>query len=985
MKKALIVVLAITLTALSSRAQKRKNNDKLPSATTSTQRLNAFDERVAAGQTSLVSNVRFRSIGPTVMSGRITDVDVNPNDPTEFYAAYASGGLWYTNTNGISFSPVFDQQASMTIGDIAVDWANNVIWIGTGENNSSRSSYAGTGVYKSTDKGKTWQWMGLPESHHIGRIIFHPEDMNTAWVAALGHLYSPNKERGVYKTTDGGKTWKQTLAIDENTGAIDLEINPKDPNTLYSAMWKRERRAWNFVESGETSGIYKSTDGGNTWGLISGQGSGFPTGEGLGRIGMAVFPQNPDIVYAILDNQFPRKAETVKAEEGKLTRDDFRKMSKTDFSKLEDPRILEFLRENRFPAKYTAQSIKKDILADKIKPIALVEYLEDANTQMFGTDIMEAEVYRSDNAGKTWNKVNTQDLRGVYNTYGYYFGQIRVSPTNADKIYIMGVPIYRSDDGGKTYKNINGDNVHADHHALWVDPNKDGHLINGNDGGINISYDDGKTWFKANTPAVGQFYSVALDMAKPYNVYGGLQDNGVWFGPSDYKASYNWYDDGDYDYKRIWGGDGMQVAIDTRENNLVYTGSQYGAYGRFNKTTKERLPFQPKHELGERPLRWNWESPVQVSKHNQDVVYFGSNRFHRSLNKGTDFVALSGDLTKGGKPGDVTYGTLTTIDESPLKFGLLYAGSDDGLIHVSKDGGYTWNKISDDLPQNLWVSQVTASAFAEGTVYVSLNGYRWDDFNSYLYRSTDFGKTWIRIGSSLPAEPVNVVKEDLENKNILYVGTDHGLYISLNAGETFSLFNGGMPAVAVHDLAVHPREHDLVVATHGRSLYVASVKEVQQLTPDVLAKDIYAFELSSVNFSNAWGRRYDDIFEPEYAIPYYSRTAGKVSINIKTEGGLLLKQLTDSAEAGLNFKLYDLSIDDSKVKEYQDELSKSKKTTLTAADSKKVYLQPGKYTVDLENAAGQKTNTILTVTSAGRGQLSLEPAAETEPEEPERK
>jgi photosystem II stability/assembly factor-like uncharacterized protein len=984
MNKTFYAVLALTLSGYSVQAQKNTSKTKLPEATPANTRLEGFKQKHQTTQNSLVNNVSFRSIGPTVMSGRITDVDVNPNDPTEFYAAYASGGLWYTNNNGISFSPVFDQEASMTIGDIAVDWKAKTIWIGTGENNSSRSSYAGTGIYKSADGGKSWNWMGLPESHHIGRILIHPADPNTVWVAALGHLYSPNKERGVYKTTDGGKTWKQTLAIDENTGAIDLEINPKDPNTLYSAMWKRERRAWNFVEAGKTSGIYKSTDGGNSWNLISTEGSSFPSGEGVGRIGLAVYPQDPNIVYAILDNQSARKSDE-KKEEGKLTREDFRHMSKDAFSKLEDEKILEFLKANRFPAKYTAQSIKKDILADKIKPIALVEYLEDANTQMFGTDIVEAEVYRSNNAGKTWTKANTEDLRGVYNTYGYYFGQIRVSPSNPDKIYIMGVPVYRSDDGGKTYKNINGDNVHSDHHALWVDPHKDGHIINGNDGGINISYDDGKTWFKANTPSVGQFYSVTLDMEKPYNVYGGLQDNGVWIGPSDYKASYNWYDDGEYPYKRIWGGDGMQVAVDTRDNNLVYTGSQYGAYGRYNKTTHERLPFQPKHELGERPLRWNWEAPVLVSKHNQDVIYFGSNKFHRSLNKGTDFLTLSGDLTKGGKKGDVAYGSLTTIDESPLKFGLLYAGSDDGLIHISRDGGYTWNKISDNLPQNLWISQVTASNYAEERVYVSLNGYRWDDFNAYIFRSDDYGKSWNRIGRNLPAEPVNVVKEDPKNKNILYAGTDNGLYMSLDAGNTFMRFTGNMPAVAVHDLAIHPRDQELVVATHGRSLYVGSVKEVEQLTDEVLAKDVHVFELQSVNFSAMWGRKFDEIYEPEYSIPYYSKSAGKANIIIKSEGGLALKEFSDDAEKGLNFRNYDLSIDDAKIKPYQDELSKSKKVILTVADSKKVYLQPGKYTVEVVTASGSKSSQKLNIVTDKKGQVSLEPEAEGEPEEPEMK
>ncbi|MEO8794183.1 MAG: hypothetical protein ABI390_01885 [Daejeonella sp.] len=981
MNKFLSFFLLTIFSAYSVQAQKSKKNTSAPQASSSESIQKSYETRKILDEKSLVNNVKFKSIGPTVMSGRITDVDVNDADPTEFYIAYASGGLWHTVNNGISFEPVFDHEASMTIGDIAVDWKNNVIWIGTGENNSSRSSYAGNGMYKSTDGGKNWQWVGLPESHHIGRIILDPQNSNVAWVAALGHLYSPNKERGIYKTTDGGKSWKQTLFIDENTGAIDLVSDPNDAKVLYASMWKRERRAWNFVEGGSTSGIYKSIDGGETWNLISGGNSGFPKGEGIGRIGLAVFPKNPDIIYAIVDNQSPRKETEKKEKEKKLGKDDFRKMSKNDFAKLDDEEINQFLKANRFPPKYTAKSIKNDVFIDKIKPVALVEYLEDANSQMFGTDIIEAEVYRSDNAGKTWTKTNTDDLRGVYNTYGYYFGQIRVSATNPDKIYIMGVPIWRSDDGGKTFKNINGSNVHSDHHALWVDPKKEGHIINGNDGGINISYDDGKNWFKANTPAVGQFYSVAVDMAKPYNVYGGLQDNGVWFGPSNYEASYDWYDNGDYPYKRIWGGDGMQVAIDTRKNDLVYTGSQYGAYGRYDMESKDRIYFQPKHELGERPLRWNWESPILVSKHNQDVIYFGSNKFHRSLNKGTDFITLSGDLTKGGKFGDVAYGTLTAIDESPLKFGLLYAGSDDGLIHVSKDGGYTWTKISDKLPQNLWVSQVTASNADEGTVYVSLNGYRFDDFNSYIYKSTDFGQSWERIGLNLPSEPVNVVKQDPKNKDLLFAGTDHGLYMSLDGGKSFMSFNGNMPSVAVHDLAIQTRENDLIVATHGRSLYRVNIAEVEQLTNEIMNKDLNVFNMKSVNYSSAWGRKFDEVYEPEFVIPYYAKTAGIVTVNIYSEKDVLLKSFADTAKAGLNYADYNLSIDDSKISGYEKELSKDKKVELKKADSGKVYLQAGKYTVEVVNSRGEKSRQTLVISAGGKGETNFEPEAESEPEE----
>lgn len=921
---------------------------KTKPATPASSRLESFKQRKALEKESILQNLSFRSIGPTIMSGRVVDVDVNPADPTEFYVAYASGGLWHTKNNGISFEPLFQDQESMTIGDIAVNWLASpkpTIWVGSGENNSSRSSYSGTGIYKSVDGGQTWTNMGLPESHHIGRIVLNPKDPNTVFVAVLGHLYTANKERGLYKTSDGGLTWKLTLSSTENTGAVDVLLDPQNPNIVYTSLWHRERRAWNFVESGPTSAIYKSTDGGETWKAISCGTSGFPQGDGVGRIGLAIYPKDPNMLYAIVDNQAAREEKEGAKKEG-YTKDTFRKIEKDAFLKLNNEKLNAFLRENRFPAKHTAESVKKAVKSDVLKPIALVEFLEDANSQMFGTAIIEAEVYRSNNGGNTWIKANTQDLRGVYNTYGYYFGQIRVSPSNPDKVYILGVPIWRSDDGGKTYTSMDADNVHADHHALWINPNKEGHLINGNDGGINISYDDGKTWFKANTPAVGQFYSVNVDQAKPYNVYGGLQDNGVWVGPSTYTAGYDWYDGGKYPYKRINGGDGMQVAIDTRDNNIVYTGSQYGYYNRINLKTEERLPFQPKHELGERPLRWNWESPIALSKHNQDVVYFGSNKFHRSLNKATDFVTLSGDLTKGGKMGDVAFGTLTSIEESPLKFGLIYVGSDDGLVHVSKDGGYTWSRISDKLPQDLWVSALSASAFDEGTVYLSLNGYRNDDFNAYVFKSSNYGQTWTRIGTDLPLEPVNVIKEDPINKNLLYIGTDHGLYLSLNQGNSFMRASGGLPAVAVHDLVVQTRDKELVVATHGRSLFVSSVNELQQLSPEVLQKSGELFAIAGQNWSGSWGRKSGDgFYEPSLRIPVYVATAGKITLQIKSDSGLLLTELHVDATKGLNFPSFDLSIRNTEA--YQDDLSKNKKPLAKAAENGKMYLPVGKYEVEL--------------------------------------
>lgn len=981
MNKSLLFSLLTLLSFTSIFAQKKVKSTTYTSPTSADQRLVGYEQRKSLEDSSLVKNLPFTSIGPTVMSGRVVDVDVDENDPTHFFVAYASGGLWYSNNNGISFEPIFDQQATMTIGDIAVDWKNKIIWVGTGENNSSRSSYAGTGIYKSADWGKTWQWMGLAETQHIGRIKLHPTNPNIAWVAAMGHLYSPNKERGLYKTTDGGKTWKQTLYIDDNTGAIELAIDPKNPDILYTATWHRERTAWNFVEGGATSGIYKSIDGGNTWNLLTNANSGFPTGDGVGRIGLAIFPQNPKIIYAVLDNQFPREKEKEEKKD-EYTIETFAKITKEEFANLDNEKLGDFLKENRFPAKYTAKSVKEQVVNNEIKPQAIAEFIDDPYTSVFSAPPKEAEVYRSDDAGATWKKVSVMDLKGLYNTYGYYFGQITVSPINSDKVYIMGVPIWKSIDGGKTFQSINGDNVHSDHHSLWADPNKDGHIINGNDGGLNISYDDGKTWFKANTPAVAQFYSINYDLEKPYNVYGGLQDNGVWMGPSNYKFDYGWYDDGSYPYKRVGGGDGMQVVVDTRDNNLIYSGSQYGFYNRYNKETKERMPFQPKHELGERPLRWNWESPIHISKHNMDVIYFGANRLYRSLNQATDFLPISPDLTKGGKKGDVTFGTLSTVEESPMKFGLIYTGSDDGLVYVTKDGGVNWEKISDNLPQDLWVSQVYPSKFNEGTVYLSLNGYRWDNFNSYVYQSKDYGKAWTKLGANLPAEPVNVIKEDPENKNILYVGTDHGLYVSLNQGLSFERFTGGLPAVAVHDLAIQPVAHDLIVATHGRSIYKANVEELEKIDAEMMEKPISLFKLETVNFSTAWGRKqYDgEFYEPSFKIPYYASQSGTAIISIYSEEGTLLKSFIDNAEKGLNYASYTFAFDKTKAETLQKEMKA--KEPAKAAESGETYLPAGKYKVTVE-LNGNKANQNLIISTGGRGQRSFEPEAKGEPEEEE--
>ncbi len=624
-----------------------------PPFTPAVERIKSFEQRKKLIDNSLLGDIAFTNIGPAVQSGRVADLDVSPTDPTHFYVAYASGGLWKTVNNGTSFEPLFDREMVMTIGDIAVDWATNTIWVGTGEVNSSRSSYSGTGVFKSTDGGKTWSHLGLGESHHIGRIVLHPSNPNTAWVAVLGHLYSPNQERGVYKTTDGGQTWTRVLFINDNTGAIDLMADPANPDILYAAAWERTRRAWNFSEGGPGSGIYKSTDGGQTWALISGGKSGFPDGEGIGRIGLAMAQADGQtLLYAVLDNQTPRPKKEKEKKDDVLTKDDLRSMSKEDFLKLDAKKVQAYLDNNGFPKKYSAEKVQKMVKQDKIQPLALVEYIEDANTLLFDTEVTGAEVYVSRDGGQSWAKTHEGYLDDLFYTYGYYFAQIRVAPqSQGQKLYTMGVPVLRSEDAGKTWKSINGENVHVDHHALWVSPSRPGHLILGNDGGVNISFDDGEHWIKCNTPPVGQFYAVAVDMSEPYNVFGGLQDNGVWRGPSTYKADVGWHNNGRYPYRFVLGGDGMQVAVDTRDNNTIYTGYQFGNYFRFDLAMDSSFSITPRHELGERPLRWNWQTPIHLSVHNPDILYMGSNKLHRSFNQGRSFEAISGDLTTGGKKG----------------------------------------------------------------------------------------------------------------------------------------------------------------------------------------------------------------------------------------------------------------------------------------------------------------------------------------------
>ncbi|WP_288979937.1 glycosyl hydrolase [uncultured Flavobacterium sp.] len=832
-------------------------------------------------QNSLFNQVEAKNIGPTIMSGRVVDLAVNPKNPTEFYVAYATGGLWHTNNNGTSFTPVMDSAETVNCGSVTVDWNSGTIWVGTGEVNASRSSYAGVGVLKSSDKGKTWENLGLKDSHHISRIWVNPSNLNEIVVAAVGHLYTTNKERGIYKSTDGGKSWKQTLFVAEDAGIIDLAVSNNNPKIMFAASWQKDRKAWHFDGDGEKSGIYKSEDGGTSWKLVTTKECGFPANEGVGRIGLAMFNEN--VIFAVFDNQ-----------------------NKRPNSKVDKPK--------------------------------------DANEALFQTEVIGCELYKSEDGGKSWKRTHEKYIDDMFYTYGYYFANISLDTNNQNRVYIGGVPLLFSEDGGKSFTAISKENVHADHHVTWINPENQNHIINGNDGGVNISYDNGAHWIKCNNEAVGQLYAVNVDYQENYNVYGGLQDNGVWFGNSDYEKSVAWHQEGKYPYQELIGGDGMQIQIDSRNPNVVFTGYQFGNYYRINQKEGKFDFISPKAPKGEKPYRFNWQTPILLSSHNQDILYMGSNFLHRSMNQGETWEKISEDLTNGAKEGNVAFGTLTTISESKFQFGLLYTGSDDGKIHVSKDGGVSWQLISGNLPQNLWVSRVVASSHKKERVYATLNGYRNDIFKSYAYVSEDCGKNWIAISDGL-TQAVNVIVEDTENENILYVGTDNGLFISLDKGITWQDFSIGIPNVAVHDAVIQNKAKELIVGTHGRSIYKMDVSKVQALSVDVLNKTLYLFDLNDRIKSERWGSRgyaWGEVAEPTQKIWFYTNIDGIVAISITNEAGMIVYKEAVEAKKGLNTFTYDYSVSNKSAEEWN---KKDKKIKIKLAENKKFYLPVGKYKV----------------------------------------
>ena len=924
-----------------------------PAATAASEIQNSLEKMEQMASSSPFKNLEFKNIGPTVMSGRVVDVDVNPTDPTEMLVAYASGGLWHSNNNGTSFTPIMDNAGTINLGDIAVDWNSKTIWAGTGENNSSRSSYAGIGLLKSTDWGETWSQPMLTDSHHIGRILIDPKNTDHVVVAVTGPLYSTSENRGIYTTKDGGSNWEKTLFATDMAGFIDLAAAPENFDIMYTASWEKDRKAWNFDGDGTASAIYKSTDAGQSWTKITTEASGFPVGTGVGRIGLAVYDANT--VYAIHDSQFrrPKEDSDVKTEGHQdLSKDDFKSMSKESFLKLDDKKLNTFLKQNGFQEKYRAQNVKNMVRVGDATPLDVAKYLENANTQLFDTPVKGAELYRSNDGGKTWNKTHEGQIDGVFYSYGYYFAQVRVDPSDVSHVYAMGVPIIRSDDAGKTWKSISKENVHADHHALWINPNKRGHIINGNDGGLNISYDDGETWIKNNSPSVGQFYAINYDMEQPYNVYGGLQDNGVWVGPHDARENRAWHQQGQYPWETIMGGDGMQIQIDSRNSDIVYTGYQFGNYYRIDREKEKQTYIQPRHELGESPYRFNWQTPILLSSHNQDILYLGSNKLHRSMNQGDDWTAISPDLTQGGKEGNVAYGTLSSISESPFQFGLIYTGSDDGLVQITKDSGASWNAIKGDWPANLWVSRVVASLHKKDRVYVTLNGYRFDDFSTYVYASDDYGKTWRSLGKTLPTSPVNVIIEHPKKENTLFLGTDNASYISTDTGASWNLLNNGMPPVAVHDIKIQPVSNDLLVGTHGRSIYTANLDALE-----LMGKSGFAFaKVNKIRASSRYGSQgfmWSEGPEPKIELTFYTKMAGKVKIEVLNEKGKTIYEDATLSSNGINFYTYNGTVGAYALKRFDKENRPEK------AENGNYYLPKGIYAIKLTGNSGSASQELI--------------------------
>jgi photosystem II stability/assembly factor-like uncharacterized protein len=723
--------------------------------------------------TEKLKSLELREIGPAVMGGRIDDFAVVESNPNIVFVGVASGGVWKTTNNGTTWTPVFDKEGVSTIGDIAIAPSDpSVVWVGTGEPNNRQSSSWGDGAYKSLDGGKTWQNMGLRATHHIGRIVIHPRNPDVLYVAALGHLWGPNAERGVYKTTDGGKTWSQVLKINDDTGVSDIAMDPQSPDILYAAAYERRRTPYGFNGGGQDGGIYKTTDGGATWKKLS-KGLPYENGGGdIGRIGLDIYRKDPNIVYAIVQHE-------------------------------------------------------------------------------------KGGTYRSEDKGETWKKM------GDTNPRPSYYSQIRIDPINDLRIWELGAQMFYSEDGGKKFATDRVKGIHGDFHAMWIDPADSNHMITGSDGGIHWSYDSGRTWDFVNTLAIGQFYEISLDNEKPYHICGGLQDNGSWCGPSQSLTR-----DGitNEDWFVIHGGDGFYAAIDPVEPWIVYTESQDGHIDRRDLRTGQQRSIEPEAKYGDAHYRYQWNSPVAVSLHNHTTIYYGGNYLFRSTDRGDTWTRLSGDLTTGadrnklqifGKTPDKTtlsrhdgvqeYPTITTLSESPLTPNVLWVGTDDGNVQVTRDEGKNWKNVAPRVPgvaKGTYVSRVVASKAGEGAAFVTFDGHRNDDYGIYIFATNDYGESWKPIRNGIPdsAGSVHVVREHPRNQNLLFAGLEFGLWVSWDRGANWTALKNNFPTVPVDDIQIQARDNDLVLATHGRSVWIFDdITPLEKMDSSVLNSDLTFF------------------------------------------------------------------------------------------------------------------------------------------------